>query len=42
LKMRPKEAAAALGIDVAKLEEVIRLYNASAHKRTYPPMVRSW
>ena len=42
LKMRPKEAAVVLGIDVEKLEEIIRLYNVSAHKRTYPPMVRSW
>jgi len=42
LKMQPKEAAATLGIDVEKLEEILRLYNASAHKRTYPPMARSW
>src|SRR2546425_7033934 len=42
LKMQPKEAAIALGIDAEKLEEIHRLYNASAHKRTYPPMVRSW
>src|SRR5439155_17444017 len=27
LKMRPKEAAVVLGIDVEKLEEIIRLYN---------------
>ena len=42
LKMQPKEAAAALKVDEEKLEEIIRLCNASAHKRTYPPMVRSW
>ena len=42
LKMQPKEAAAVLGIDVEKLEEIVRLCNASAHKRAYPPMVRSW
>src|SRR2546428_11488468 len=42
LKMQPKEAAIFLGIDKEKLEEILRLYNASAHKRTYPPMVRSW
>jgi len=42
LKMRPKEASLALGIDEEKLEEILRLYHASAHKRTYPPMVRSW
>ncbi len=42
LKMQPKEAAVVLGADVEKLEEIVRLYNASAHKRTYPPMVRSW
>jgi NAD+ synthase len=41
-KMQPKEAAVVLGIDLEKLEEILRLYNASAHKRTYPPMVRSW
>jgi len=42
LKMQPKEAARVSNIDVEKLEEIVRLYNASAHKRTYPPMVRSW
>jgi len=42
LKMQPKEAAVVLGIEVEKLEEIVRLYNASAHKRAYPPMVRSW
>jgi len=42
LKMRPKETARILGIDEEKMEEILRLYNASAHKRTYPPMVRSW
>src|SRR5712691_4212774 len=42
LKMQPKEAARILGIDEEKMEEILRLYNASAHKRTYPPMVRSW
>jgi len=42
LKMQPREAAGVLGIDVEKVEEIIRLSNASAHKRTYPPMVRSW
>ena len=42
LKMQPKEAAMVLEIDEEKLEEILRLYNASAHKRTYPPMVRSW
>ena len=42
LEMRPKEASLALGIDEEKLEEILRLYHASAHKRMYPPMVRSW
>jgi NAD+ synthase len=42
LKMRPKEAAAVLEIDEGKLEEILRLYNASGHKRAYPPMVRGW
>ena len=42
LKMQPREAAGVLGIEVEKMEEIIRLSNASAHKRTYPPMVRSW
>src|SRR5947209_486927 len=42
LKMQPKEASMVLEIDKEKLEEIVRLYNASAHKRTYPPMVRSW
>ncbi len=42
LKMRPKEAAVVLEIDEGKLEEILRLYNASGHKREYPPMVRSW
>jgi hypothetical protein len=42
LKMPPKEASRVLGIDEEKLEEILRLYNASAHKRTYPPMIRSW
>src|SRR2546428_1671472 len=34
LKMLPKEAAGVLGADVEKLEEIVRLYNSSAHKRT--------
>ncbi len=42
LKMQPKEAAVVLGVDMGKLEEILRLHNASAHKRTYPPMIRSW
>src|SRR2546425_8937750 len=42
LKMRPRETATILRIDEEKLEEILRLHNASAHKRTYPPMVRSW
>jgi len=42
LKMQPKEAARVSSIDVEKLEEILRLYHASAHKRTYPPMVRGW
>jgi NAD+ synthase len=42
LKIQPKEVSVTLGIDEEKLEEIRRLYNASAHKRTYPPMVRSW
>ena len=42
MKMQPKEAAGVLAVDVEKLEEIVRLFNASAHKRTYPPMVRSW
>ena len=42
LKMQPKEAAVGLGISVEKLEEILRLYGASEHKRAYPPMVRSW
>jgi NAD+ synthase len=42
LKMHPKETASILGIDEEKLEEILQLYNASHHKRTYPPMVRSW
>ncbi|TMI22828.1 NAD+ synthase, partial [Candidatus Bathyarchaeota archaeon] len=33
LKMQPKDAAVVLGIDMEKLEEIIRLYNVSAHKR---------
>jgi len=41
-KMDPKEAAVVLGVDEEKLEEILRLYKSSAHKRTYPPMVRSW
>jgi len=42
LKMQLKETATVLGIDEEKLEEILRLYNASDHKRTYAPMVRSW
>ena len=42
LKMNPKETATILGIDEGKLDEILRLYNASGHKRTYPPIVRSW
>ena len=42
MKMQPKEAAAILRTDLEKLEEIIRLYQVSAHKRTFPPMMRSW
>jgi len=42
LKMRPKEVAGILGIDVETLEEILHLYQASIHKRSYPSMVRSW
>ena len=42
LKMDPRRAAVVLGVDEEKLEDILRLYKSSAHKRTYPPMVRSW
>ena len=42
LKMPPKEAALILGIHVEKLQEILRLCSVSAHKRVYPPMLRSW
>ncbi len=42
LKMPVKETATTLGIDEAVLEDVLRMYRSSNHKRAYPQMVRSW
>ena len=40
--MKPSEASRVLGIGQERLEEILHLHNASAHKRAYPPMIGGW
>jgi len=41
-KLSPEEVADKTRINIKVVEDVLRRYRASAHKRTYPPMVREW
>ena len=41
-KLSPEETAHRSSIDVGIVEEILRRYHSSAHKRAFPPMTRSW
>ncbi|MGD0637368.1 MAG: NAD+ synthase [Nitrososphaerales archaeon] len=41
-KQTPTEVARKTGVDVKVVRDVIRRHKASAHKRSYPPMLGSW
>lgn len=42
LKLSPEETSRGLGIDPAKVREVLSRYRGSSHKRAYPPMIGGW
>jgi NAD+ synthase len=41
-KLPPKEVAKKTGVDIKVVQDVIKRHKASAHKRSYPPMLGSW
>lgn len=41
-KMSPKEAARQAGVDPEAVKAVLSMHEKSAHKRSYPPMLRAW
>lgn len=41
-KLPPSEVAKKTGVEMKVIQDVIRRYTASAHKRSYPPMLGSW
>lgn len=41
-KLPAKEAAKKTGVDIKVIEDILRRHEASAHKRSYPPMLGSW
>jgi len=41
-RLPPKEVAKKTGVDLKVIQDVVRRHKASAHKRTYPPMLGSW
>jgi NAD+ synthase len=42
LKISPEETAKRLGIDEQKIRDILSRFRNSAHKRSYPSMIRSW
>src|SRR3989442_7675726 len=42
LHVPPEEVGRGLGIEDAKIGEILSRHRSSEHKRTYPAMVRSW
>src|SRR5947209_2307052 len=42
MKVPPEEVGRGLGIEDAKIREILSRHSTSEHKRTYPAMVRSW
>ena len=42
LHVPPEEVGRGLGIEDAKIREILSRHRSSEHKRTYPAMVRSW
>ena len=42
LHVPPEEVGRGLGIEDAKIREILSRHSTSEHKRTYPAMVRSW
>ncbi len=41
-KLPPSEVAKKTGVEMKVIQDVIKRYKASAHKRSYPPMLGSW
>lgn len=41
-KMNPDDVALTTGVDKEAIGRILRMHAKSAHKRTYPPMVRPW
>ncbi len=41
-KLPAKEAAKKTGVDIKIIQDILRRHKASAHKRSYPPMLGSW
>jgi NAD+ synthase len=41
-KLPPKEVAERTGVDLKVVEDVVKRHRASAHKRSYPPMLGTW
>jgi hypothetical protein len=41
-KLPPKEVAKRTGVELKVIEDVVKRHQASAHKRSYPPMLGSW
>jgi NAD+ synthase len=42
LKIEPETAAKSLRIEKTKIREILSRFDASAHKRSYPPMIGGW
>ncbi len=41
-KLPPKEAAKKTGVEIKIVQEIVKRHKASAHKRSYPPMLGNW
>ncbi len=41
-KLEPREVAKRTGVDIKIVQDVVKRHRASAHKRSYPPMLGSW
>lgn len=42
LKLSEAEAAETTAVDLKVIKEIVQRFNASSHKRVYPPMVKDW
>lgn len=41
-KLPPKEVVEKTGVDIKVVREIVKRHKASAHKRSYPPMIGNW